>query len=436
MRQPKTPDPANALAPATREVALLRPAGNQELAHLADEIEQTRLLAEKSRAKRTRERYQQCWRKFEDWCASKRLPPVPADIGTLCLYVNHLVVTGFAVSSLDQAFAAIRYTHSMRQLSKEETPDWQDIRLQEVRRAARRDISGRRGIRRARPITDEDMRAAFMLLRTTVLRECRDLAVLALAYAGCRRRSEITGLDYAKRGDGGDATGHLEVAPDGLTIVLLRSKTSQEGEPKRFFINRIYNPRSCAAVEAWIKLARIAPGTPVLRGLRGSGAAGEFGVTVRPSASEDAKLYRAHWRRRFLGRFATRNEAAATVVAAAAADGITVAAGGVVQSGRYSDNLINAVIQRRMFEVLCRRLLEDTKRKRLRPEEMAALKKESREFAGHSGRRGALKAHFERGGTRADAIAMSGHVPGSAMLDIYSVETDAKRHKFGQGSNL
>lgn len=413
---------------------------SREVAPLADRMERAANTGRQARSPRTLEEYARCWRKFTNWCASDPAhgAPLPASIATLVLYADHLVKEeDYAASSLTQAFAGIRYHHNMARLPKEERPDWEDIRLLEMLKASRRDITGRRAIKRAKPICNEDMRDAFDMLDVDTLRERRDLAILALAYAGCRRRSEITGLDYAKRGEGSHGTGILEVTPDGIWIILLRSKTSQEGEPKKFFINRKHATRSCAAIEAWIKIARIEPGTPVLRGINGVGdKTGEVAITHREGKE---KPYHVFWppsppARKHVGYYATLKEAIAARDAKAAEMGMGMPS--PVRSGRYEDGNINLVIQQRMFEILQRRMLANSKRKRLRDEDVAACRAQAKEYSGHSGRRGSIRDAFEAGATRADVRMMSGHVAGSAMLDLYSEETDQRQHRFMVGSGL
>ncbi len=51
----------------------------------------------------------------------------------------------------------------------------------------------------------------------------RDRALLVLAFAGAFRRSELVALDV----------GDVEQVPDGLRILVRRSKTDQEGAGKR-----------------------------------------------------------------------------------------------------------------------------------------------------------------------------------------------------------
>ncbi len=414
---------------------------SRELAPLADRMERAANTGRQARSPATLAAYARQWRKFSDWCAedSAHGKPLPAEIATLILYADYLVKdTDCAASSLDQAFAAIRYRHNMARLPKEARPDWEDIRLLEMLKASRRDITGRKSIRRAKPLSREDMRDAFEMLDFDTLRQRRDLAILALAYAGCRRRSELTGLDYAKRGDGSDASGVLETTADGIWIILMRSKTSQDGEPKKFFINRKHAARSCAAIEAWIKIAKIAPGAPVLRGIHGIGdKTGEPGITQLRSG---AKPFVVRWpldreNRKHVGCYATLKEAIAARDIKAAEVGKPVPESHV-HAGRLDTGIINDVIKQRMFEILQRRMLANSKRKRLRDEDIAACRAQSKEYSGHSGRRGSIRDAFEAGATRADVRMMSGHVAGSAMLDLYSEDTDAKAHKFLQGSGL
>jgi site-specific recombinase XerC len=82
----------------------------------------------------------------------------------------------------------------------------------------------------------------------------RDRALLALGFAGAFRRSELCALKVDD----------LVEVPDGLRVVIRRSKTKQTGEGQEVAIPRGYKLRSFEAVQAWLAAAEINSG-PVFR---------------------------------------------------------------------------------------------------------------------------------------------------------------------------
>jgi integrase len=91
--------------------------------------------------------------------------------------------------------------------------------------------------------------------------EVRDAALLALGYCFARRRSELTGLDLDHLGAG---DGILTSDARAITITLVRHKT-QSGEPLVTAVPRDCNAIAVRAIEAWLALAGVKPGEPVLR---------------------------------------------------------------------------------------------------------------------------------------------------------------------------
>jgi integrase len=83
----------------------------------------------------------------------------------------------------------------------------------------------------------------------------RDRALLVLAFAGAFRRSELVALDVAD----------VEQVPDGLRILVRRSKTDQEAV-KRKPLPYGSNPATCPVrtLAAWLSAAEITEG-PIFR---------------------------------------------------------------------------------------------------------------------------------------------------------------------------
>ena len=82
----------------------------------------------------------------------------------------------------------------------------------------------------------------------------RDRALLCLGFAGAFRRSELCALDVSD----------LTKVPDGLRILIRRSKGDQEGQGQEVSILRGYRLRPVEAVQIWTAAAGITSG-PVFR---------------------------------------------------------------------------------------------------------------------------------------------------------------------------
>jgi len=89
----------------------------------------------------------------------------------------------------------------------------------------------------------------------------RDKALLLLGFAGAFRRSELAQLNVAD----------LEFRPEGLRVIIRRSKTDQDGAGQILAVVRGNKACPVAALEAWLAHAEITDGPvfrPVLKGGR------------------------------------------------------------------------------------------------------------------------------------------------------------------------
>jgi integrase len=107
----------------------------------------------------------------------------------------------------------------------------------------------------------------------------RDRALLALGFAGAFRRSELCALQVDD----------LVEVPDGLRILLRRSKTDQEGQGTEAAIPRGYRLRPVEAVQTWLSAAEISAG-PVFRAVARGGKVSDAAL-VDASAARIVKLY-------------------------------------------------------------------------------------------------------------------------------------------------
>jgi integrase len=86
----------------------------------------------------------------------------------------------------------------------------------------------------------------------------RDRAMILLGFAGAFRRSELVGLEVED----------CEFGKDGLTIILRRSKTDQDGQGRKIGIPYGSNPETCPVrtVQCWMEHAAITTG-PLFRSI-------------------------------------------------------------------------------------------------------------------------------------------------------------------------
>ena len=245
----------------------------------AELIEQARTYRVEARAEATRRAYARCWRDFTAWCETSGRIALPADPETLAGYLAWLASgkgTGRppAIASLQVVLAALKLAHQ----TAGQPHQIDHAMVKEVWRGIRRHIAGRRAVRQVDALMEEALRDIIDDLQPGVLRDVRDGAALALGWGGCRRVSEVVGLDWQNRGPSLGGRGFLAIDAYGLRITLLTSKTSQDVS-KEFLISRHDAPRLCAKVEEWIAIAGITSGTPVLRPIIGKGVAKRVGAS-------------------------------------------------------------------------------------------------------------------------------------------------------------
>ena len=237
-------------------------------AELAPVVEQARHYAEQSRAENTRRAYRADWTHFNAWCNERGLMALPAEAGTIALYLSDLAAT-LRPSTLQRRITSIRVAHREQGL---EAPSPSSNEL--VRRVWR-------GIRREHgvaqdaktPVLIRDLRAMVEQLPDRLI-GLRDRALLLLGFAGGFRRSELVGLNVAD----------LELVADGVVVTLRRSKTDQQGEGRKVgipFGHRGLCP--VQAVESWLEAAQLDEG-PLFRQVNRHGQVGRMRLSDRAVA--------------------------------------------------------------------------------------------------------------------------------------------------------
>ena len=210
-----------------------------------------------SRAPRTLRAYRSDLADFCSWCRERGRCPLPASPETLANYLASLASSGRTWATVSRRLSAVSQAHRMAGL---DSPAGSQL----VRLAAagiRRTLGA--APRRARPVLAWEV-AAMADAEPPGLRGLRDGALLVVGFGGGFRRSELAGLD----------ADDVAVEPEGLRVLLRRSKTDQAGEGRLVGVSRGAVPGHDAvdALLAWKDAAGVAEG-PLFREVDASGRA-------------------------------------------------------------------------------------------------------------------------------------------------------------------
>jgi integrase len=170
------------------------------------------------------------------------------------VYLRALFDEGLKVKTIERALAGIVFTHRSRGFSWTPT----ELIAETLNGIRRQRAEAGEKITKKTAITREILASMVGKLGVDLV-GLRNRAILTLTWAGCARRSEISGLDVA----------NLAFVPEGLIIAPKKTKTDQQGKNTEKGILYANEPALCAvrATSAWLKAASITTG-PVFRGIR------------------------------------------------------------------------------------------------------------------------------------------------------------------------
>src|SRR5690348_10240218 len=241
------PGPATSLA--TLDAATLAPG----------ELAAALRFAAAAKAAHTRRAYAADWADFCRWAASRGAEdPLPCPPGLLCGYLAALADTGRQASTIARRAAAIAHHHR--------AAGFDPPTANPAVRAVLRGIRHTHGTAPAgkTPAT-ADLIARMLTACPDTLIGRRDRALIAVGFAGAFRRSELLAL----------AVADLTAMPDGLRVLIRRSKTDPAAQGQEIAIPRGTNLRPVETLQAWLAAAAISDG-PLFRPVGKGGTVGPF----------------------------------------------------------------------------------------------------------------------------------------------------------------
>lgn len=212
------------------------------------ELELAADFAKASKAKATIDAYSSDFRIFDAWCRARGLSALPATPSTVCAFLAAQAGLGKRASTLGRRLAAIRYFHKLAN----ETNPIGDETIKATLSGIRRTIGAAPLRKRA---ATSDIVLGMVGGKGRSLRELRDRAILLLGFAGAFRRSELVALNVDD----------VEETPEGVLVVLRRSKTDQEGIGRRVAIPRGEIACPVEALKFWLSAAGITEGAVFVR---------------------------------------------------------------------------------------------------------------------------------------------------------------------------
>jgi site-specific recombinase XerD len=239
------------------------------------EMASTMHYAEAEKADATRAAYSSDFRLFAQWCANRSACPLPAHPGIVAAYLSHLADSGSKSSTIGRKAAAIGHHHRMAGIDPLPTAS-EGVRatLRGIRRTLGTATAGKT------PAT-HDLIAAMLATCGDRMIGKRDRALIAFGFASAMRRSELCAL----------MLDDISEAPDGLRVLIRRSKTDQEGQGQEIAIPRGYRLRPVETLQTWLTAAEITTG-PVFRSVSKSGKVSDrpldhdsFGAVIKKLAA-------------------------------------------------------------------------------------------------------------------------------------------------------
>lgn len=207
-------------------------------------------FAAASQSKATRRAYASALKSFSGWCRHQGHRSFPVTPEMLATYLSALASSGKSLSTIRKAKAAIDGIHGARDLP---TPG-DDPRVRMVLRGITRELGVAPRTQKA-PLLVEHLREIVARLPNDV-KGTRDRAMLLLGFSMAARRSELVRL----------RVDDLIFGHEGLTLVIRRSKTDQDGRGATVGVpyGRCRTTCPVRAVEEWLAAACITEG-PVFR---------------------------------------------------------------------------------------------------------------------------------------------------------------------------
>ena len=163
-----------------------------------------------SKADNTLKAYQSDFRDFTAFCVKNGFSSMPTQPKILALYITHLSKS-YKFSTLKRRIASISVIHKLK-------GHYLDVKhpiIMENLHGIKRTLGSRQKAKK--PLLINDLK---LIIKVIDKENIRDKALILIGFAGGFRRSELVNIEYED----------IEFVPEGIKILIKRSKTDQSGE--------------------------------------------------------------------------------------------------------------------------------------------------------------------------------------------------------------
>ena len=181
-----------------------------------------------SKANNTLRAYQSDFRDFSEFCAKNGFSSMPTQPKIIALYITHLSKSS-KFSTLKRRIASISVLHKL----KGHYLDTKHPIIMENLHGIKRTLGSRQKAKK--PILINDLK---LIIKAIDEEKIRDKALILVGFSGGFRRSELVNIDYED----------IEFVPEGVKIIIKRSKTDQSGEGSIKAIPYFDNHEFCPVV--------------------------------------------------------------------------------------------------------------------------------------------------------------------------------------------
>ncbi len=205
-----------------------------------------------SKAKNTLRAYKSDFKDFSIFCAKHELNSLPTEPKIVSLYLTHLSKSS-KISTLRRRLVSISMVHKLKGHYLDTKHPIIVENLMGIRRVIGSIQKGKK------PLLINDLKLIINVInqqKNEELKKLRDKSIILIGFGGGFRRTELISIDYED----------LEFVPEGLKIIIKRSKTDQFGEGMikglPYFTNDIYCP--VKNLKQWLEISKIKSG-PIFR---------------------------------------------------------------------------------------------------------------------------------------------------------------------------
>ena len=199
-----------------------------------------------SKANNTIRAYRSDFKDFGIFCVKNGFKSLPTDPKVVSLYLTHLSIKEAKMSTLKRRLVSIAVLHKLKGHYLDTK---HPIIIENLMGISRKKGNYQKG---KKPILINQLKSIINVIDNTKFEEIkkiRDKTIILIGFGGGFRRAELVSIDYED----------LEFVPEGVKIIIKRSKTDQFGEGMTkgipYFNNQTYCP--VLHLKKWLKISKI-----------------------------------------------------------------------------------------------------------------------------------------------------------------------------------